>query len=54
MPKEIDELWEKGKNIKDLGAELIDISLPHTKYALPLITLLLSRSFFKFSKVRWC
>ena len=36
MPKEIDELWEKGKKIlKDLGAELIDISLPHTKYALP-------------------
>ena len=36
MPKEIDELWEKGKQIlKDLGAHLIDISLPHTKYALP-------------------
>ena len=36
MPKEIDELWEKGKKIlKDLGAQLIDISLPHTKYALP-------------------
>ena len=36
MPKEIDELWNKGKNIlKDLGAEIIDISLPHTKYALP-------------------
>ncbi len=36
MPKEIDELWERGKKIlKDLGAQLIDISLPHTKYALP-------------------
>ncbi len=36
MPKEIDELWDKGKKIlKDLGAKLIDISLPHTKYALP-------------------
>ncbi len=36
MPKEIDELWEKGKKIlKNLGAQLIDISLPHTKYALP-------------------
>ena len=36
MPKEIDELWNKGKNIlKDLGADIIDISLPHTKYALP-------------------
>ena len=36
MPKEIDELWDKGKQIlKDLGAKIIDISLPHTKYALP-------------------
>ena len=36
MPNEVDELWEKGKKIlKDLGAQLIDISLPHTKYALP-------------------
>ena len=36
MPKEIDELWSKGKSIlKDLGADIIDISLPHTKYALP-------------------
>ena len=36
MPKEIDDLWEKGKKIlRDLGAKLIDISLPHTKYALP-------------------
>jgi len=36
MPKEIDELWNKGKSIlKDLGANLIDITLPHTKYALP-------------------
>ena len=36
MPKEIDELWNKGKKVlKDLGAQLIDISLPHTKYALP-------------------
>ncbi len=36
MPNEIDELWNKGKKIlKDLGADIIDISLPHTKYALP-------------------
>ncbi len=36
MPKEIDELWNKGKSIlKDLGADIIDISLPHTTYALP-------------------
>ena len=36
MPKEIEELWNKGKSIlKDLGADIVDISLPHTKYALP-------------------
>ena len=36
MPKEIDELWENGKKIlKESGAEIIDISLPNTKYALP-------------------
>ena len=35
MPKEIDKLWENGKNLlKDSGAEIIDISLPNTKYAL--------------------
>jgi len=36
MPNEIEELWEKGKKIlKGEGAEIIDISLPHTEYALP-------------------
>jgi len=36
MPKEIDQLWENGKKIlKEAGAEIIDISLPNTKYALP-------------------
>ena len=36
MPVEIEKLWEKGKNyLKDCGAEIIDISLPHTNYALP-------------------
>jgi aspartyl-tRNA(Asn)/glutamyl-tRNA(Gln) amidotransferase subunit A len=36
MPKEIDQLWERGKSLlKDAGAEIIDISLPNTKYALP-------------------
>ncbi len=34
--REIDKLWENGKKIlKDSGAEIIDISLPNTKYALP-------------------
>ncbi len=36
MPKEIEDLWQKGKAwLKSAGAELIDVSLPHTKYALP-------------------
>ncbi len=36
MSSEIENLWEKGKNyLKDSGAEIIDISLPHTNYALP-------------------
>ena len=36
MPKEIDELWNNGiKFAKECGAEIIDISLPHTSYALP-------------------
>ena len=36
MPKEIEDLWQKGiDHIKDCGAEVFDISLPHTSYALP-------------------
>jgi aspartyl-tRNA(Asn)/glutamyl-tRNA(Gln) amidotransferase subunit A len=36
MPGEIDALWQKGIDwLKDAGAEIVDISLPHTKYALP-------------------
>lgn len=36
MPAEIEELWQKGIQwLKDAGAEIVDISLPHTKYALP-------------------
>ena len=36
MLKEIEDLWQKGIDIiKNLGAEVIDISLPNTKYALP-------------------
>ncbi len=36
MPSEITELWQQGaKWLKDAGAEIVDISLPHTKYALP-------------------
>lgn len=36
MDPEIETLWQKGIDLmKDAGAEVVDISLPHTKYALP-------------------
>ncbi|MEJ0041324.1 MAG: Asp-tRNA(Asn)/Glu-tRNA(Gln) amidotransferase subunit GatA [Rhizomicrobium sp.] len=36
MPPEIDDLWIKGQAwLKDHGAEIVEVSLPHTKYALP-------------------
>ncbi|WP_299862072.1 Asp-tRNA(Asn)/Glu-tRNA(Gln) amidotransferase subunit GatA [uncultured Roseobacter sp.] len=36
MPQEIETLWSDGiAMMKDAGAEIVDISLPHTKYALP-------------------
>lgn len=36
MPPEIAELWQRGAAwLKDQGAEIRDVSLPHTKYALP-------------------
>lgn len=36
MNEDILALWEKGvKWLKEAGAEIIDISLPHTKYSLP-------------------
>tara|TARA_B100000927_G_scaffold178888_1_gene144111 strand:- start:1925 stop:3403 length:1479 start_codon:yes stop_codon:yes gene_type:complete len=36
MSNEIIEIWDKGKDwLKNSGAEIIDISLPNTKYALP-------------------
>ena len=36
MPGEIEELWQKGiAMFREAGAEIVDISLPHTKYALP-------------------
>lgn len=36
MPTEIEALWARGiEMMKDAGAEVRDISLPHTKYALP-------------------
>ena len=36
MPEEIEKVWQKGMDwLKDAGAEIVNISLPHTKYALP-------------------
>ncbi|MEN3791309.1 Asp-tRNA(Asn)/Glu-tRNA(Gln) amidotransferase subunit GatA [Fulvimarina sp. MAC3] len=36
MPEEIETLWQQGIAwLKDAGAEIVDVSLPHTKYALP-------------------
>jgi aspartyl-tRNA(Asn)/glutamyl-tRNA(Gln) amidotransferase subunit A len=36
MPKEIEDLWTKGiEYVKECGAEIVEISLPHTNYALP-------------------
>jgi len=35
MPKEIEKLWEEGAAwLQKAGAEIVEISLPHTKYAL--------------------
>jgi aspartyl-tRNA(Asn)/glutamyl-tRNA(Gln) amidotransferase subunit A len=35
-PAEIDALWSKGAEwLKAQGAEIVEVSLPHTKYALP-------------------
>ncbi len=36
MPDEIEALWSRGREmLQDAGAQIRDISLPHTKYALP-------------------
>ena len=36
MPAEIETLWARGVDMmRDAGADIVDISLPHTKYALP-------------------
>ncbi|MCC7267121.1 MAG: Asp-tRNA(Asn)/Glu-tRNA(Gln) amidotransferase subunit GatA [Caulobacteraceae bacterium] len=36
MPAEIEQLWEQGIAwLKDAGCEIVEVSLPHTKYALP-------------------
>jgi aspartyl-tRNA(Asn)/glutamyl-tRNA(Gln) amidotransferase subunit A len=36
MPAEIDALWDQGVAwLRDAGCEVVEVSLPHTKYALP-------------------
>jgi len=36
MPAEIEKLWMQGADwLKAAGAEIVEVSLPHTKYALP-------------------
>ncbi len=36
MPPEIEKLWSQGADwLKSAGAELVEVSLPHTRYALP-------------------
>ncbi|HWM46770.1 MAG TPA: Asp-tRNA(Asn)/Glu-tRNA(Gln) amidotransferase subunit GatA [Xanthobacteraceae bacterium] len=36
MPAEIERLWQQGAEwLKAAGAEMVEVSLPHTKYALP-------------------
>ena len=36
MPAAIDRLWQQGIAwLRDAGAEIVEVSLPHTKYALP-------------------
>ncbi len=36
VPEEIKKIWEQGATwLKEQGAEIIDISLPHTEFALP-------------------
>jgi aspartyl-tRNA(Asn)/glutamyl-tRNA(Gln) amidotransferase subunit A len=36
MQNEIEALWQQGLTwLRDAGAEIVDVSLPHTKYALP-------------------
>jgi aspartyl-tRNA(Asn)/glutamyl-tRNA(Gln) amidotransferase subunit A len=36
MPAEIEKIWQQGREwLQAAGAELVEVSLPHTKYALP-------------------
>jgi aspartyl-tRNA(Asn)/glutamyl-tRNA(Gln) amidotransferase subunit A len=36
MPAEIEALWSRGVEwLREAGCEIVDVSLPHTKYALP-------------------
>ena len=52
MPKEIDNLWKMDRYFKKSGAKIIDITLPHTKYALPTYYIVApAEGLFKFSSL---
>ncbi len=58
MPEIIEKNWQKGAQwLKDQGAEVVDISLPHTKYALPAYYILVpseaSSNLARFDGVRY-
>ncbi|MGE0252641.1 MAG: Asp-tRNA(Asn)/Glu-tRNA(Gln) amidotransferase subunit GatA [Dongiaceae bacterium] len=41
MSAEIDKMWQQGMSwLKAAGAEIVDVSLPHTKYAMPVYYIL--------------
>jgi aspartyl-tRNA(Asn)/glutamyl-tRNA(Gln) amidotransferase subunit A len=41
LPAEIAKLWEQGKDwLRSAGATIVDVSLPHSKYALPVYYIL--------------
>ena len=59
MPEEVETLWQKGIAwMRDAGAEIVDISLPHTKYALPAYYIVApaeaSSNLARYDGVRYC
>ena len=49
MPAEIEKLWQQGIDwLKAAGAEIVDVSLPHTKYALPAYYIIAPAGIFQF------
>lgn len=59
MPEEIAKIWDQGIEwLKDAGAEIVDVSLPHTKYALPTYYIVApaecSSNLARYDGVRYC